>query len=331
MNPEEKLLVSLCRLQFSDKQKSFVNEYVRQVTDWSNFTRLANEHGIIALAAYNIKETGLEKEIPREAMVILENGFMQSMVRNTWLTERWKEVNTILSNAGIKHILLKGMALEHTIYGSKGIRQMNDNDIFIKPDNAVRAWHLLQKEGFTSRPVKSPLFRKIIFKIGLHLPSLYKDGYAVEIHDRLFETTVTGNNLIYDPLNDAVEIFIGDTEALIPSKEVHLKFLINHFEKHALSGNCQLRLFTDIILLDETAIITFPDKFISDPFQENRLEYLKASYNATIKSVPAKHRLRFITGDIFPSLNWMKTRYKCGGLKAMLYYPLRIGKIFWLR
>jgi hypothetical protein len=331
MNPEEKLLVSLCRLQFSDKQKSLVNEYVRQVTDWSNFTRLANEHGIIALAAYNIKESGLEKEIPREAMAILENGFLQSKVRNTWLTERWKEVNTILCNAGIKHILLKGMALEHTIYGSKGIRQMNDNDIFINPGDAVRAWHLLQQEGFTSCPVKSPLFSKIIFQIGLHLPALFKEGYAIEIHDRLYETTVTENNLIYDPFKDAVKIFIDGTEALIPSKEVHLKFLINHFEKHALSGNCQLRMFTDITLIDETGIITFPDKYISNPFQENRLEYIKASYNATIKSVPAKYRLRFITGDIFPSLNWMKKRYKCGGLKAMLYYPLRIGKILWLR
>src|SRR5512133_3242064 len=109
------LLLLLCRYPFEEKNRELLTKLLREVLDWPKTVTLINDHGIIALTAYNIKEAGLEKEIPADAMAVLESGYMKSVVRNTWLTERWKEVNTILSNAGIKHVLLKGMALEHTL------------------------------------------------------------------------------------------------------------------------------------------------------------------------------------------------------------------------
>ena len=324
------LLLLLCRYPYNETTRVALSKLIGEVSDWHEMVKLINEHGIIALAAYNIKESGLEKEIPGDAMAVLENGYRKSIVRNTWLTERWKEVNTILCNAGIKHILLKGMALEHTIYGARGLRQMNDTDILIKRDDSLKAWQLLQQEGFTPEPLKSPLFRKIIFEFGQHLPALYKNGYAIEIHDNLFDRMVTNDKSFNDPFADAVEVLIGDTKAFILPGEMQLMHLINHFEQHALAGDCQLRLYTDIMLLDKTSTIDIPDSFISDPIQSNKTEFRKAAYKANIHSIPLKHRLRFIIGDTFPSFRWMKKRYKCNGLKAMLWYPLRIGKLMWL-
>ena len=326
-SPEEKLLVSLCGLQFDEEQIATISGYLGKVNDWSFFTRLANEHGIIALVRYNIRECGLEMKIPVDSMTVLENGYMQSLVRNTWLTERWKEVNTILGNKGIKHILLKGMALEHTIYGARGLRQMNDNDILIKSEDAFKAWYLLQQEGFTLEPFKSPLLKKIMFEFGHHLPALYKDGYSVEIHHKLLNKEKTDNIDVNYLFDNSVEIFVGGIKAFMLRPDLHLIFLIDHFERHALSGNCQLRLYTDIILLDRKSTLTMPYSFISNPNQENNSRYHKASYKATIMKIPGKHRLRFIIGDMFPSLKWMKKRYKCSNLKAVMHYPERIGKV----
>ena len=292
--------------------------------------KLINAHGIIALAAYTIKEAVLGKQIPANSMTILENGNMQSMVRNAWLTERWKEVNAILCNAGIKHILLKGMALEHTLYGSRGLRQMTDNDILIKPEETKKAWNLLQQEGFKLDPLKSPLFKKIIFELGQHLPALYKNGYALEIHDNLFDRRSTGNISSSDPFSDTLEITIGNTKAFILSEEIHLKYLISHFEQHAIAGDCQLRLYNDIILLDRFNSLKMPDSFISDPMQGNNKEFRKAAYKARISSMNPKYRFTFVLGDTFPSLQWMQKRYNCNWLKASLMYPLRIGKLRWL-
>ena len=330
MTPEEILLLSLCRLEFDSMQIAAAGEYVRQVTDWTYFTRLANEHGIIALAAYNIKKCGLQEELPEDAMGVLENGYIKSLTRNTWLTERWKEVNTILCNAGIKHILLKGMVLEHTIYGSRGLRQMTDNDILVMKDDCLRAWSVLQQHGFTHAPIKSALHKKILTDIGKHLPELYKEGYTVEIHYNLFdynEEAVKGGP---DPVDSSVEILIGGVKARILPSEIQMKYLVSHFNRHAEEGSVQIRQYADIILLDKTSNVIMPDKFIADPHQTENKVYRKAAYRKSYVAVPPKYRLRYLAGDIFPSVNWMKERYKCGLLKLLLYYPARIAKLMWL-
>ena len=321
------LLLLLCHYPFDVKDREILKQLIGEVTDWDKLVKLINDHGIIALATYNIKEAGLAKDIPGKAMTILENGHLKSLARNTWLTEHWKEASTILSNAGIKHILLKGMALEHTLYESKGLRQMNDNDILIHPDEALKAWNLLQNEDFSTEIIKSPLHTKILMEIGNHLPCLYKDGYALEIHERL---QVAGSRLQVDPFEDSAEIMIGSTKAFILNKGQHLNYLIDHFERHKAGGNCQLRLYTDIFLLDKNSKIEIPDRFILNPIQENELHYRKIAYRDTLYSIAPKHRFRFLTGDIFPSLSWMKKRYRCTTLRALLYYPFRLGKVFWL-
>ena len=287
-------------------------------------------HGITAIAAHNIKEAGLANEIPGSARAVLENGLRQNIVRNIWLKERWKEINQILCNAGIKHILLKGMALEYSVYCAMGLRQMSDNDILIHHKDAERAWQLLQKSGFMAKTIKSPLHRNILPYIGKHLPALIKDGYAVEIHTKLFDEESTWD-LNYDKIfEESIEIKIDTNHAFILPEEIHLKYLKSHFAKHVIAGECQLRSYADLITLDKDPAFDFPDRFLLNPFQSDNPIFRKAAYRSNVFSVPAKYRLRFILGDIFPSVEWMKERHACNGVKVFLYYPVRIGKLFWL-
>jgi hypothetical protein len=324
------LLLLLCQYPFDIKNRERLGKLLGEVPDWNKLVKLINAHGIIALAAYNIKKANLEKLVPSDALTILENGLIQSMVRNSWLTERWKEVYKILSDAGIKHILLKGMALEHTLYGASGLRQMNDNDIYIKPEDSIKAWNLLQKNGFEPEPLKSPLFKKIMFDFGRHLPALYKDGYTLEIHSSLFENQANSRKESDDPFLEALEISIGNSRALILSGELQLKHLIHHFEHHKAGGECQLRLYNDIVLLDYKGKIQYPDRFVEDPIQSYKTEFRRTAYRRTVLTVPARYRFRFITGDTFPALKWMKMRYKCSVVSAIIRYPSRIGKWWWL-
>jgi hypothetical protein len=324
------LLLLLCLYPFEEKNRDLLLKLIAEDQDWNKTIQIINAHGIIALAAYNLKASGLEKKIPAEAMSKLENGYLRSVARNAWLTECWKEVNTILCSAGIQHILLKGMALEHTLYGANGLRQMNDTDILIKKEESAGAWQLLSQYGFNPEPAKSPLFSKIRFDMGQHLPALYKNGFAIEIHNNLFGYRIGDTISNHDPFADAVEILIGDTKVLILSREMQLSHLIKHFEHHKRSGDCQLRMYSDIMLLDKSNSIVFPDKFIPEPMQGYKKEFRKAAYKGRISAISPKYRFRFILGDTFPSCNWMKQRYKCNLFKAYLIYPLRIGKLRWL-
>ncbi len=319
------LLLLLSRYPYDETNREKISELLKTVQDWDSFVRLINSHGIIALAAYNIKGAG--SRVPAKAMEMLENGLMQSVVRNSWLTERWKEMNKILLNNGIRHILLKGMALEHTIYGSAGLRQMTDNDILISSDESMKAWNILKKNGFNPAEPKSRLHGKIMFDIGQHLPALVRDGYAVEIHtepDFIHDKTAKGI------LNVSEEFLISGTPALKLKNDLHLRFLKEHFSRHAGAGECQLRSFADIKMLEPSTSFSFPEKFYLKPDQRNDHLYRRTHYRETVRSVKKGYRLRFIAGDIFPSLKWMRRRYRCGTLAAMIRYPQRMGKLVWL-
>jgi hypothetical protein len=329
LSPEEKLLLSLCRLEFSEEQRAEIGELMREVKDWDCFVRLANEHGIIAITAYNIRETGMADEVPEAVMKILDNARMQSMVRNTWLAQRWKEVNNILSEAGIKHVLLKGMVLEYTVYRAKGLRYMTDNDILVKKKDAMNAWLLLQKNGFVPEMIKSPLHRKIITETGKHLPTLIKDEYAVEIHHRLF-SEAEKNEKLNDAIDNAVEINVDGSRAFILSDNIHLEYMKEHLQYHLVSGGAQLRLFLDMELIRPGSAPQFPEGFLSYPDKPVSYEQRKNGYRINFYSLPRRIRFRYLAGDVFPSLKWIKQRHGCGTIRAFFLYPRRLGKVMWL-
>jgi hypothetical protein len=327
--PEEKLLLALCRLDFTGEEKRELRSLVEQVNDWDKFVKISNEHGIIALSAFNLKETHLDNLVPEKQMRMLNDGLMQSMIRNTWLLERWKEVNRILTEAGIKHVLLKGMALEHTVYGSGGLRQMTDNDILVKRADGLKAWNLLQNYGFEPVNIKSFLHKKIIADIGKHLPTLVRDGYALEIHTRLFSDNEKNSN--HDKaIDESVGIEIGNEKAFILNKELHLDYLTRHNIDHLSGSDPELRLFLDISILKEDNYRSINEAVFSDLSGFRNTDYRQKAYRQQLKSLPFLSGLRFLAGDIFPSMCWMKELYHCGSLKALVFFPGWLGKLLWL-
>lgn len=329
LNPGEKLLLALCRLDFSEEQKKGILKLLKEELDWDRYLKLVNEHGIIALEAYNIRELGLSDQVPEGVMKILDNARMKTLLRNTWLTRQWKEVNKILSGAGIKHVLLKGMALEHTVYNSQGLRQMNDMDILVKKEDVIISWQLLQEHGFISDMIKSPLHRKIITETGKHMPTLRKDGFPVEIHHRLFYEPVK-NSQLSKAIDEAIPVEVDGKQAFVLSDDIQLEFLRNHLQDHLLSGDFQLRLWLDMELISPGSGPSFDRKLIADPHLSAKKKLKRTYYRTHFLTLPRETRLRYLAGDIFPSLKWMKKRYNCSTLKALLFYPGRIGKILWI-
>jgi hypothetical protein len=271
----------------------------------------------------------LSDRVPEGVMNILENARMKTLMRNTWQTKQWKEVNDILTRAGIKHVLLKGMALEHTVYRSLGLRQMTDTDILVKREDALKTWNLLQKHGFVPEPIKSPLHKKIILEIGKHLPTLIKDDYQVEIHHRLFSENKM-NDSLPEAIDNAEEFKIDGVTAHVLEKSLHLKFLQEHMDYHTDTTGPMLKLYFDILLLDPVSSPMLPQGFLNRSVPHGTSATRKKVYREFYNRLPSSARVRYLAGDIFPSLGWMKRRYNCGILKALLMYLPRLGKVFWV-
>jgi hypothetical protein len=378
---EEILLLGLCRLTFSKTQSEKIGELVSLVSDWDYFANLANEHGVIALVSFNLKNLGYLRRLPEKTVTSLNNSMMVNLSRNAFHTSRLTEVLRLFNEANIKTVLLKGLALEISVYGNRGLRQMTDVDILLDRSNHKLARKILIENGFTSLPVKSLFHRPIIAYSGKHLPSLVKDGASIDIHLELFggkRNILT--RLLYD---NSSEIKINDQYAHIPRPQLFFLYLVKHLYSHELNNESQLRLYTDLVVLleryNEEIInvdllsyaakagmseilawrlaplrdlwgISFPgwiDNFIDkwyNPDSINKfVSFLKAPkrnsvsgspvvYRKIVHEIPGVHRkILFVLGDLFPTLTFMKGRYKCSSkLMAVFYYPHRFGKLKWL-
>lgn len=378
---EEILLLGLSRLHFTEDLTEKLRGLVIRIKDWEYFVSLANQHGISALVFRNLEQLGFIPFIPADQVVKLKNSFLLSISRNAFHLSAIEEILGLLNSEGIKVVLLKGFALEMTVYGNAGLRQMTDVDILIDRRDYLKAHSILMENGYDSMPVKSGFHRPIVAWTGKHLPSLLKNGTSLDIHLELFSGK--RNDLTKLLLDTSVEIMIDREKAYVPAPQLFFLFLVRHLYSHEIRNESQLRLYTDLVVLIENYRdeiinydllsnasraglaqilawrleplrdlwgIAFPDwtdDFIDKWFNPDSINkfilFLKSPknnksknqgqvYRLTIKEIPGIHRkLLFILGDLFPTISFIKERYGCkSAFSAILYYPVRLGKLFWL-
>jgi hypothetical protein len=381
ISDEEHLLLELCRLEFSDEQINRVKSLLAVITDWPYFSNLANEHGVAALVWYNLEKYQLHSGIPEAAAYFLKCTLMRSLGRNTFNTESMGEVLRLLNAENIKIVILKGLALENSVYGNQGLRQMSDIDILINRDECIKARKILIRNGYVSLPVKSFFHKQILAYYGKHLPSLIKNGTSVEIHHELFGGR---KNLMTKMLYDSsYMVEIKGEKTWFPQPQIFFLYLVKHLWLHEMNNESQLRLYTDLIVLIEKHNyeilnynllkcasdagmseilawhleplrdvwgISFPgwlndfiDKWHNEDFIDRFFFFLRSPknnppgdkagfYRHILADIPGFHRkFLFILGDLFPTVSFMKNRYKCKSTwKVLLYYPHRLGKVLWL-
>ena len=381
ISDEEHLLLELCRLEFSDEQINRIKSLLAVITDWPYFSNLANEHGVAALVWYNLEKYRLHSEIPEAAAYFLKCTLMRSLGRNTFNTESMGEVLRLLNAENIKIVILKGLALENSVYGNQGLRQMSDVDILINRDECIKARKILISNGYVSLPVKSFFHKLILAYYGKHLPSLIKNGTSVEIHHELFGGR---KNLMTKMLYDSsYMVEIKGEKTWFPQPQIFFLYLVKHLWLHEMNNESQLRLYTDLIVLIEKHNyeilnynllkcasdagmseilawhleplrdvwdVSFPqwlndfiDKWHNEDFIDRFFFFLRSPknnppgdksgfYRHILDDIPGFHRkFLFILGDLFPTVSFMKNRYKCKSTwKVLLYYPHRLGKVLWL-
>ena len=381
ISDEEHLLLELCRLEFSDEQINRIKSLLAVITDWPYFSNLANEHGVAALVWYNLEKYQLHSEIPEAAAYFLKCTLMRSLGRNTFNTESMGEVLRLLNAENIKIVILKGLALENSVYGNQGLRQMSDVDILINRDECIKARKILISNGYVSLPVKSFFHKLILAYYGKHLPSLIKNGTSVEIHHELFGGR---KNLMTKMLYDSsYMVEIKGEKTWFPQPQIFFLYLVKHLWLHEMNNESQLRLYTDLIVLIEKHNyeilnynllkcasdagmseilawhleplrdiwgVSFPqwlndfiDKWHNEDFVDRFFFFLRSPknnppgdksgfYRHILDDIPGFHRkFLFILGDLFPTVSFMKNRYKCKSTwKVLLYYPHRLGKVLWL-
>ncbi len=241
------LLLMLSRVEFTVEEAVRVRNECASYAGWKLFTDLAVRHGVAALVWQNICDLSLEGHVPDPERIILEGLRFKSIARVAYITNAASEAVDVLERNGIRVVLLKGLALEHTVYGSRGLRQMSDADILVSPGDALKAMDILTGAGFESMPMKSGLYRHIILDLGNHLPEMHRGGISVDLHYRLFGPE--GGEMVSRAISEAEEISAGGKRFHVLPPVTSFLGLVSHIYKHEVKGEFQLRLYTDIYLL----------------------------------------------------------------------------------
>ncbi len=246
-NKVARLLLLLSRTDFTEEEQFLAEKQCRSFTDWKLFADLAIRNGVAALVWQNLSDLSLAACVPGDERKILEDARLKTIVRVSYITSVISEVVKALEEEGVKVLLLKGLALEHSVYGSRGLRQMSDADLLVSPEDVIRARDRLVSSGFVSDTLKSKLYRHILLDIGNHLPMLRRGGMSIDLHHRLFGPQ--GAEIIKKALHDPDIVKAAGREFYVLPPQTAFLNLVNHIFKHEIKGEFQLRLYTDIYLM----------------------------------------------------------------------------------
>ncbi len=241
------LLLLLCRTGFTDDERERAAAEAGSMKEWKRLTDLAVRHGVAALVWQSLSDLSLTALVPETERPIMEGSRLRSLARVAYITSVAAEVTKSLEQEGIRVVLLKGLALEHQVYGARGVRQMSDADLLVSPRDVLRARDLLIKAGFVSNSLKSRLYRPIILDIGNHLPELHRGGISVDLHHRLFGREAT--EMVAAAMEKAEVISAGGQSLFVLPPLTAFLGLVSHIIKHEIKGEFQLRLYIDIYLL----------------------------------------------------------------------------------
>jgi hypothetical protein len=152
-------------------------ELAGAVIDWSAVLDRAGPEGILPLVYWNLRRLELLHHLPSEAGRRLAAEAHAAWARGVAFAAHWAEATSVLRDAGVETITLKGMALAHTVYPEPGLRPMADVDLLVRPGDRLGAIAALGRLGYrTPGPDAERLGASRCFA------ELARDGILLDLH-----------------------------------------------------------------------------------------------------------------------------------------------------
>ena len=153
-----------------------------------------------------------------------------------------------LDAQNMPHMSLKGI-LYAPLYPTAGVREMADNDIMIRKEDADKLEQYMTQRGYRSKPgwVHTSYYKKPFLNFELHT-ELFNDREIEAGFADVWERATRKNE-------DSCEFLMSD-------EDVYLH-MVAHFHKHYSKGGTGLRAFADLYLLrkqDKTYDLDYIDR-----------------------------------------------------------------------
>ncbi|MFJ2867673.1 nucleotidyltransferase family protein [Kitasatospora sp. NPDC087314] len=158
----------------------------RQEFDHGRLIERALRHKLGAALADYVHRHGLRRSFPVQLRVPLLSFLQTARHRATVLTAEAARVSEVVAEAGIAAAWTKGVVAQERLYDGRGVRQFNDMDLMIRPEDRDRLSATLLDAGFTAEQVWDSVSGRLlprsrtelrIYKLSPdHLPHFHRIG-----------------------------------------------------------------------------------------------------------------------------------------------------------
>ncbi|MGB9488914.1 MAG: nucleotidyltransferase family protein [Terriglobales bacterium] len=204
--------------------------------DWSEFLRLAEHHGVLALAARNLLQHAAN--LPEEIRQSFRAAYAENLRRSLWFASELVRILEHFAKREVRAIPYKGPALAQSTYGDLGLRSFSDLDLLISAANFAKAKAALAEIGYQPSQELSGPVERLFLRVGyertfdgaagknvLELQwNLLPYFYAVNLRAADFQ--------LEDLFTRAAGVRFGGTEIPYLSPEDSLLVLCLHAGKH---------------------------------------------------------------------------------------------------
>ncbi|UCC94340.1 MAG: signal peptidase I [Candidatus Omnitrophota bacterium] len=297
---EKLLLYYLVQVNENRLEASKIQEALHQDINWNYFFEYVRNQGVAHLVYKNLAEIDdVKLFIPEDIWQKFQSHYYTVAARNTSLCQKLNIILEAFAEAGVKVVLLKGVALIHTIYQNIALRPMYDIDVLIHKEDFSLVQAILKRLGY----VNSTLYPE----------DFYKDNTMVDVHWELMNVTrVKSRSKSYHMNMDEVwrnslPIQINGQKARVLSPEYCLMDLCLHLALH--HGMQGLMWFIDIARLIEFYKNDIDWNMFTEKSQKYRIDKLIYYVLFYVKKNFSQNIPEFVLNRLRPSkLNFLERR-----------------------
>jgi hypothetical protein len=254
--PEDELCLLLARAHLADDPRARALELLACPINWDALLWRARQHNVIPLLYRNISNEDT-LNVPATVQATLTEAFRANAFRNMFLRGELARVLRLLTEAGIRVIPLKGIALAELLYGDTAFRACSDIDILVPAGDALQARRILLEQGYMS-PFTEEFFVHHQFGTSADCPLIPQkeaSAYLLEVHWTLLQHSSRDAEAVQDLWRRALphEFFGVPAYSLTP--EWQFLYLASHVATHKWQT---LRWIADIHDLCASTSIDWP-------------------------------------------------------------------------
>ena len=167
-------------------------------------------------------------------------------IRNLHMMHVLERIAAAFNDAGIPLLVMKGAALNLTLYTQLNERPMEDLDLLVRPENISKASSLLQQLGALRGEsfVRDDFFPRFYYEVEYSIDAIYP--VKIDLHVRPLRPLRYSRFVPADALwANARPVRMGNATILVPSVED----MVIHLAAHAAIHGCRRRMWLQDIQL----------------------------------------------------------------------------------